>query len=112
MKPTRNIALKMKPWWGKSPARIGTTGQLFKDSDRDGVPNVFDCKPFNRGRQDNDRVYTVYGKSGTNKWGKAKIVRGEEPKEANYPDYGFAEGPFKNKSEARDRISTMHNEEE
>jgi hypothetical protein len=27
--------------------------RLFRDSDRDGVANVFDCQPFNRRRQDN-----------------------------------------------------------
>jgi len=33
-------------------ARMGTPIQLFKDSDRDGVPNVFDCKPHNKKKQD------------------------------------------------------------
>ena len=54
MKPTRNIARSLKPFWGKSPARSGTASQLFKDSDRDGVMNVFDCKPFNKRHQDNN----------------------------------------------------------
>lgn len=33
-------------------ARFGAPVNLFKDSDRDGVANVFDCKPFNRRKQD------------------------------------------------------------
>jgi len=30
----------------------GLGGALFKDYDRDGVPNVFDCRPFNKKKQD------------------------------------------------------------
>jgi len=33
-------------------ARFGSPQRLFKDSDRDGVANVFDCKPFNKKKQD------------------------------------------------------------
>lgn len=33
-------------------AHYGKPIQLFKDSDRDGVANVFDCKPYNKRRQD------------------------------------------------------------
>lgn len=33
-------------------ARYGVPIQLFKDSDRDGVANVFDCRPFNKRKQD------------------------------------------------------------
>jgi hypothetical protein len=33
-------------------AHYGSPIQLFKDSDRDGVMNVFDCKPHNQRKQD------------------------------------------------------------
>ena len=33
-------------------AHYGKPIQLFKDSDKDGVANVFDCKPFNKKKQD------------------------------------------------------------
>ena len=33
-------------------AYYGKPVQLFKDSDKDGVANVFDCKPFNKRKQD------------------------------------------------------------
>lgn len=35
-----------------SKSHYGKPSQLFRDSDRDGVPNVFDCKPHNKRRQD------------------------------------------------------------
>jgi len=43
-KPTR------KPWIKK-----GFVNHLFKDSDKDGVPNVFDCRPFDPRHQDRRR---------------------------------------------------------
>lgn len=42
----------MKKAFGTSKAYYGKPVQLFKDSDKDGVPNVFDCKPKNRRRTD------------------------------------------------------------
>ena len=33
-------------------ARYGMPNMLFKDSDRDGVANVFDCQPHNKKKQD------------------------------------------------------------
>jgi hypothetical protein len=41
-----------KPLWRGSNAYYGKPAHLFRDSDRDGVPNVFDCKPHNKRRQD------------------------------------------------------------
>jgi len=35
-----------------SKSHYGKPAHLFRDSDRDGVPNVFDCKPHNKRRQD------------------------------------------------------------
>jgi hypothetical protein len=35
-----------------SKAYYGKPVSLFKDSDKDGVPNVFDCQPSNKRRQD------------------------------------------------------------
>ena len=36
----------------KSKAHSGKPIQLFKDSDKDGVPNVFDCTPYNKKKQE------------------------------------------------------------
>ena len=48
VKTANNIFWKVKSRDKVSPAR------LFADSDRDGVANVFDCRPFNKRRQDED----------------------------------------------------------
>lgn len=42
----------MEKWLGKNKAYYGKPIQLFKDSDKDGVMNVFDCKPYNKKKQD------------------------------------------------------------
>lgn len=42
---------QMKSFHGPK-AYYGKPNMLFRDSDRDGVSNVFDCKPFNRRKQD------------------------------------------------------------
>lgn len=46
--PQRNTSAFSK----KVAAHFGTPIQLFKDSDKDGVMNVFDCKPHNKRKQD------------------------------------------------------------
>ena len=42
-------------------AHFGTPIQLFKDSDKDGVANVFDCKPYSKKKQ--DVIHPPYGGS-------------------------------------------------
>jgi hypothetical protein len=37
---------------GFKGSRFGKPAKLFKDSDKDGVANVFDCKPYNKRKQD------------------------------------------------------------
>ena len=46
----RNPSMK-RPFRGNS-SHYGMPNQLFKDSDKDGVMNVFDCKPRNKRKQD------------------------------------------------------------
>ena len=41
-----------RPGRSLATARFGNPQRLFKDSDKDGVPNVFDCQPFNKKKQD------------------------------------------------------------
>lgn len=51
IKPVNKVSsYKMNGY--KKPSHYGKPVQLFKDSDRDGVANVFDCKPYNKRRQD------------------------------------------------------------
>ena len=48
-----NLRVRVTPKGTRgSKAYYGKPVMLFKDSDRDGVPNVFDCKPHNKRRQD------------------------------------------------------------
>lgn len=39
----------------ENKAHYGLPSQLFADTDKDGVPNVFDCKPNNRFKQERNR---------------------------------------------------------
>ena len=48
-KQTRNIN-----FWGIKSRDKVMPNKLFADTDRDGVPNVFDCRPFNKRKQDED----------------------------------------------------------
>lgn len=55
-------------------AYYGKPAQLFKDSDKDGVANVFDCKPYNRRRQ--DVISPVAGQAPINDmWGRQEQNR-------------------------------------
>jgi len=50
---THNVVVSRPKSFGKvKSAHYGKPIQLFKDSDKDGVMNVFDCSPFNRKKQD------------------------------------------------------------
>ena len=57
MKPTRNI-MKLGIWKAKpllrSNLRTGMPVHLFGDKDKDRVANVFDCRPRNKWKQDED----------------------------------------------------------
>ena len=53
-----NSNKRVSPFWNTKPLpkckyRSGMPVNLFGDKDRDGVMNVFDCRPGNRRRQDN-----------------------------------------------------------
>jgi len=45
-------------------SKYGKPVQLFKDSDKDGVANVFDCKPYNKRKQ--DVMHPAYNSSNMN----------------------------------------------
>jgi len=47
--PVRRVPVKR---YSPTSARYGKPNVLFKDSDHDGVANVFDCQPHNKRRQD------------------------------------------------------------
>ena len=47
------------PFWGIKARDKVMPNKLFADTDRDGVPNVFDCRPFNRLKQDKGRKITM-----------------------------------------------------
>jgi len=53
-RPMSKQGYKKRPSNGRNLAlaRFGAPIQLFKDSDKDGVANVFDCKPYNKKKQD------------------------------------------------------------
>ena len=61
-------------FWGIKARDKVMPNKLFADTDRDGVPNVFDCRPFNKRRQDfepeeeitpsGEKVYVVKSKHG------------------------------------------------
>ena len=47
---------KQKQWKGLTPKKKTVLRKKYKDTDRDGVPNKWDCQPFNRKKQD-DEIY-------------------------------------------------------
>lgn len=69
--PSRTAKVKVKSW---------NTFKLFADSDRDGVANVFDCKPHNKRKQ--DVIYSIQRKQG--------IIHPSEKQK----DYGRGTGHF------------------
>ena len=56
-KQTRNTN-----FWGIKSRDKVMPNKLFADTDRDGVPNVFDCRPFNKRRQDEEAVKIIRNK--------------------------------------------------
>jgi hypothetical protein len=54
---------KSKPTFKKKVAYYGYPSQLFKDSDKDGVANVFDCKPYNKRKQDGSALDSMWGRA-------------------------------------------------
>ena len=56
--------MKGKSIWNcKDKLHYGKPAKLFGDADKDGVANVFDCKPYNRRRQDFKFNYTAKQKA-------------------------------------------------
>ena len=47
---------KQQQWKSFTPLQKNTKRGLFRDSDKDGVPNRWDCQPFNKKKQDNEPI--------------------------------------------------------
>lgn len=53
------------------------------------------------------RVYAIYYGASLG----ARLVRSNKPKEEDYPGSRFAEGPFRNREEAHNRLRWMNTRE-